>query len=87
MSVAGPLLLSSEAELVVPLAVLVGWLLLGMMTSPLHSDLAKTEAYAQMRRRDQQSWVVVEESRRVIFLEGQRWTMLEAVKQYIVLLI
>lgn len=40
-----------------------------------------------MQRRDQQSWVVVEESRRVIFLEGQRWTMLEAVKQYIVLLI
>lgn len=72
VSVAGPLLLSSEAELVVPLAVLVGWLLLGMTTSPLRLDLAKTEAYAQMQRRDQQSWVVVWESRRVIFLEGQR---------------
>lgn len=36
VSVAGPLLLSSEAELVVPLAVLVGWLLLGMETIPLH---------------------------------------------------
>ena len=87
MSVAEPLSLSSEAELVVPLAVLVGWLLLGMMTSPLHLGLAKTEAYAQMQQRDQQSWVVVLESRRVIFLEGQRWTMLAAVKQYIVLLI
>lgn len=57
------------------------------MTIPLHLDLAKTEAYAQMQRRDQQSWVVVWESRRVIFLEGQCWTMLEAVKQYTVLLI
>lgn len=56
-----------------------------MMTSPLHLDLAKMEAYAQMQRRVQQSWVVVWESRRVIFLEGQHWTMLEAVKQYIVL--
>lgn len=70
-----------------PLAVLVGWLLWGMMMSPLHLDLAKMEAYAQMQRRDQQSWVVVWESRRVTFLEGQHWTMLEAVKQYIVLLI
>lgn len=87
MSVAGPLLLSSEAELVVPLAVLVGWLLWGMMTSPLHLDLAKMEVYAQMQRRDQQSWGVVWESRRVIFLEGQRWTMLEAVRQYIAPLI
>lgn len=59
VSEAGPLLLSSEVELVVPLAVLVGWLLLGKMTSQLHLDLVKTEAYAQMQRRDQQSWVVV----------------------------
>lgn len=70
-----------------PLVVLLGWLLWDMLTSPLHLDLAKMEAYVQIQPRGQQSWAVVWESHMVIFLEGERWTMLEAVRQYVVLLI
>jgi hypothetical protein len=89
VSVAGPLLLSSKAELAVPLVVLLGWLLLGMLKmpkSPLHLDLARREAYVRTRPSGRQSWVAVWEFRKATALVRYRWRMLESVWERIVLL-